>query len=39
MSHQLKGIKNGRQDVQRLSPNTWRSLQERNDDIHDNVYN
>jgi hypothetical protein len=38
MPHQLKGIKNGRHDVQRLFPNTWRSLQKRSDEVNDNVY-
>jgi hypothetical protein len=38
MPHQLKGIKNGRDDVQRLLPNTWRNLQKQNDEINGNVY-
>jgi hypothetical protein len=28
MSHQMKGIGNGRQDVWHLMPETWKSLQE-----------
>jgi hypothetical protein len=27
MLHQMKGIGNGRQDVQSLLPKTWKSLQ------------
>jgi hypothetical protein len=29
--HQMKGIGNGRQDVQLLLPKTWKSMQECND--------
>jgi hypothetical protein len=39
MSHQLKGIKNGRKDVQQILPDTWRSLRKWSDEVSDNVYN
>ncbi len=34
MSNQIKGIGNGRQDVQRLLLETWNSLQEHNDQVY-----
>ncbi len=33
MPHQMKGIGNGKQDVQPLLPKTWKSLQERSDQV------
>jgi hypothetical protein len=33
MPHQMKGIRNGRKDLQHLLPKTWRSLQEHNDQV------
>ncbi len=33
MSHQMKGIRNGRQDVRRFLFKTWKSLHECNDQI------
>jgi hypothetical protein len=33
MPHQMKGIGNGRQDVQHFLPETWKSLQEYNNQV------
>jgi len=33
MSHEMKGIRNGRQAVQHLLPKTWKSLHISNDQI------
>jgi hypothetical protein len=33
MPHQIKGIRNGRKDVQLLLLRTWKSLQEQNDQM------
>jgi hypothetical protein len=34
----MKGIGNGRQDVQHLLVNIWKSFQERNDEVKSKVY-
>jgi hypothetical protein len=39
MPHQLKGIRNGRQDVRQLLFNMWRSLWKQTDEVNDSVYN
>jgi len=39
MPHQLKGIRNGRQDVRQLLFNMWRSFWEQTDEVNDSVYN
>jgi hypothetical protein len=38
MMHQMKGIGNGRQDVQHLLPKTWKSLQKHSDQVNFCVY-
>ncbi len=37
MLHQLKGIRNGRQDVWWFLPDTWKSFREQSDEISDSV--
>jgi len=36
--HQMKGIRNGRQDVQHLLVNIWKSFQKQSDEVKHNIY-